>query len=89
MSEIQDLETKILEDVQSAADEQALEALRVSVLGKKGSISEKMKTLGKMTPEERQVMGPALNGLKNTIGDAIAERRQALREITGKLLRTG
>ena len=79
MSEIATLEKQILDQVSGAQEEEALEAIRVASLGKKGSISEKMKTLGKMTAEERQVMGPALNGLKTTIAEAIAERRTVLK----------
>ena len=79
MSDIEKLEAGILGQIETAADEAALEAVRVSALGKKGSISEQMKTLGKMTPEERQVMGPALNGLKLRITDAIAAKRDVVK----------
>ena len=79
MSDIETLETSILAQVEAAADEAALEQVRVSALGKKGSVSEQMKTLGKMSPEERQVMGPALNGLKTRISDAIASRREVVK----------
>ena len=81
MSDLEQLEEKILADIAGAADEQAIEAVRVAALGKKGSISEKLKTLGGMTPEERQVMGPAINGLKTKVADAIGDRKQALREL--------
>ncbi|MGI9368381.1 MAG: phenylalanine--tRNA ligase subunit alpha [Ruegeria sp.] len=73
------LESGILAQIEAAGDEAALEQVRVSTLGKKGSVSEQMKTLGKMSPEERQVMGPALNGLKSRIGDAIATRREVVK----------
>ncbi|MBL4891619.1 MAG: phenylalanine--tRNA ligase subunit alpha, partial [Rhizobiaceae bacterium] len=78
MSEIAELETEIRVQIDGASDEAALEAVRIASLGKKGSISTMMKTLGKMTPEERKVMGPALNGLKVSITDAIAARKQVL-----------
>ena len=78
MSEIAELETDIRAQIDGASDEAALESVRIASLGKKGSISAKMKTLGKMTPEERKVMGPALNGLKAAITEAIAERKQVL-----------
>ena len=79
MSDIETLETGILAQVDTAADEAALEQVRVSALGKKGSVSEQMKTLGKMSPEERQVMAPALNGLKTRIVDAITIRRDVVK----------
>src|SRR5690606_18565592 len=74
------LEKTIMDEIAAAGDEQAIEAVRVAALGKKGSISEKLKTLGSMTPEERQVMGPAINGLKNRVTEALAARRAELRD---------
>ncbi|WP_081487734.1 phenylalanine--tRNA ligase subunit alpha [Nitratireductor aquibiodomus] len=56
-----------------------MEAVRVATLGKKGSVSQMLKTLGSMSPEERQVMGPAINGLKARVTEALTERRDALR----------
>ncbi|MEQ8445487.1 MAG: phenylalanine--tRNA ligase subunit alpha [Pelagibacterium sp.] len=76
--EIADLSQSIHAAIADAQDEAALEALRVSTLGKKGSISTLLATLGKMTPEERKEKGPAINGLKIEIGAAIEARREAL-----------
>ncbi|MEM9221122.1 MAG: phenylalanine--tRNA ligase subunit alpha [Pseudomonadota bacterium] len=73
------LEQGILSAIDGAADEAALDAVRVAALGKKGSVSERLKTLGRMTPDERQVMGPALNGVKARIGDAVTARREVLK----------
>ncbi|MTI17252.1 phenylalanine--tRNA ligase subunit alpha [Rhodobacteraceae bacterium RKSG542] len=80
MSDLETLESEISAAIAGAESEAALEEVRVAALGKKGSISEKMKTLGKMSPEERQEMGPKLNGLKTRIGDALAERKEVLKE---------
>jgi phenylalanyl-tRNA synthetase alpha chain len=80
MSDIDTLEKTLMDDIALAADEAAIEAVRVAALGKKGSVSERMKTLGAMTPEERQVMGPALNGLKDRVAEALAARKGALRD---------
>ena len=73
-----DLKQKYLTLVAGAADESALEDIRVSAVGKKGEVSLKMRELGKMTPEEKQVAGPALNALKNEINSAIAAKKEAL-----------
>ncbi|PSL19084.1 phenylalanine--tRNA ligase subunit alpha [Shimia abyssi] len=73
-----DLKAKYLEQVAHAADEGALEAIRVAAVGKKGEVALKMRELGKMTPEERQVAGPALNALKNEINSALAAKKVAL-----------
>lgn len=78
MSDIEILETEILAQIENAADEAALENVRIASLGKKGSISAKMKTLGQMSADERKTAGPALNGLKNRIGEAIASRKTVL-----------
>ena len=77
---LETLERDILKDVAAAGDEAALEALRVSALGKKGSISERMKSLGAMAPEERKQAGAALNLLKDKVADAISDRKSALQE---------
>ncbi|MBL8894784.1 MAG: phenylalanine--tRNA ligase subunit alpha [Rhizobiales bacterium] len=77
---LETLERDILKDVAAAGDEAALEALRVSALGKKGSISERMKSLGGMAPEERKQAGAALNLLKEKVTDAISDRKSALQE---------
>ena len=55
----QQLEQKILAEVNGAADEAALEAVRVAALGKSGSVSALLKTLGTMTPDERKQQGAA------------------------------
>jgi phenylalanyl-tRNA synthetase alpha chain len=62
----------------AAADADALEAIRVSALGKSGTITTLLKTLGQMTPEERQEKAPAIQGLRTAVADAIAERKAAL-----------
>ena len=73
-----DLREKYLKAIADVADEAGLEDLRVQALGKKGEISLQMRELGKMTPEERQVAGPALNALKNEVNSAIVARKAAL-----------
>ncbi len=78
--ELASLEKELAGRIAAAADEAALEAERVAALGRKGAISELLKGLGAMTPEERQVMGPALNGLKDRVGEAILNRRGILKE---------
>jgi phenylalanyl-tRNA synthetase alpha chain len=78
--ELASLEKDLAGRIAAAADEAALEAERVAALGRKGTISELLKGLGGMSAEERQVMGPALNGLKDRIGEAILSRRGVLKE---------
>jgi phenylalanyl-tRNA synthetase alpha chain len=80
MADLGTLERDLLTQVEGAADEAALEAVRVSALGKKGSVSELLKTLGAMTPEERKEKGPLINGLRDKVQTAIASRKEALAE---------
>ena len=73
-----DLREKYLTLISAAADEAALEELRVQAVGKKGEISLHMRSLGKMSPEERQVAGPALNALKDEVNSALNARKSAM-----------
>ncbi|MBB3145523.1 phenylalanyl-tRNA synthetase alpha chain [Phyllobacterium trifolii] len=80
MDDLVQLESVLAAQIESANDEAAIEAVRIAALGKKGSISEKLKSLGSMSPEERQLQGPAINGLKNRITEALTARRNALKD---------
>jgi len=73
-----DLREKYLTLISAAADEAALEELRVQAVGKKGEISLHMRSLGKMSPEERQIAGPALNALKDEVNSALNARKSAM-----------
>ena len=80
MSDIAQLESEILSSVTAASDEAALEAVRVAALGRSGSISALLRTLGALSPDERKVQGPRINGLKDRVTEAIAARKDALAE---------
>ena len=64
--------------IDAAATPDALEAVRIEALGKQGSISGLLKTLGQMSPEERQVQGPVINGLREAVTTAIAAKKAEL-----------
>lgn len=76
--QIDTLKAEISAQINAADSMNALEDVRVGALGKKGSVSGLMKGLGGMSPDERKVMGPALNGLKTEVADAIAARKSVL-----------
>ncbi len=78
MENLQDLQNKILTDISSVANLKKLEEIRVSVLGKKGLITEKMKTLGSLSMEDKIALGKELNLLKTTIENTLNERKQFL-----------
>src|ERR1700758_5612896 len=79
MSDLSSLEANLLADIAAARDETALEAVRVAALGRKGSVSELLKTLGAMAPEERKTQGPLINGLKDRVNAALTARRETLK----------
>ncbi len=78
MDDIADLRAKYLDRIAAAVDADALDAVRVAALGKKGEVALRMRELGRMTPEQRQTAGPALNALKSEIDAAVKARRAAL-----------
>ena len=80
MTDLDTLEGDLLRQVADAADEAALDAVRVAALGKKGSVSELLKTLGAMTPDARKARGPLINGLRDRVQGALTARRDALAE---------
>jgi phenylalanyl-tRNA synthetase alpha chain len=66
---------QLIEEIGAAGDLQALDALRVRLLGKQGEITAKLKSLGKMSPDERASEAPKIHGLREQITNAIARRR--------------
>lgn len=78
MTAFDDLRHLWLDRIAQASDEASLEELRVAALGKKGEISLKMRELGQMSAEERQVAGPALNALKDEVNSALVAKKAAL-----------
>jgi phenylalanyl-tRNA synthetase alpha chain len=79
MSDLSPLRTETLAAVAAAADEPALESVRVAALGKKGTISALLATLGKMSPDERRTAGATINALKDEVAEALAARRVLLK----------
>ncbi len=75
---IETLQADLLCAIADAATLDALEAVRITALGKAGSVSALLKTLGAMMPDERQVEGPRINGLREVVSRALADRKAAL-----------
>ncbi len=78
-ADLDTLKAEITTAINAASNEQALDAVRVGALGKKGSVSALLATLGKMTPEERKTAGPAINGLKNELAGLIDAKSAELK----------
>ncbi|TNC48359.1 phenylalanine--tRNA ligase subunit alpha [Rubellimicrobium rubrum] len=75
-----DLRDKYLNAIGTAADESALEEVRLAALGKKGEIALQMRELGSMPPEQRLTVAPVLNALRDEVASAIAAKKAALQD---------
>jgi phenylalanyl-tRNA synthetase alpha chain len=82
MTDLAQLENEILADVAAAADDGALETVRIAALGKNGTITALLKTLGALPPEQRKSQGPLINGMKDRVNAALAERREGFKAAT-------
>src|SRR4051812_22096901 len=72
------LTSELLARIAAAADLPALESERVAALGKQGAVTQLLKTLGGMTPDQRQSEGPRIHALREQVSEAIAARKAAL-----------
>ena len=75
---VQSLQARFSAEIEAAADLGALEAVRVSALGKSGEITELLKSLGKMDAEMRVAEAPKIHALREAVTEAIAARKAAL-----------
>ena len=80
MTDLDQMRDRLLAAVAEAEGLEALDAVRVEALGKQGRITQLLKTLGGMSPDERQVQGPAIQGLREAVTNAIAARKAALEQ---------
>jgi phenylalanyl-tRNA synthetase alpha chain len=78
MADIEAMKSEWLARVEGAGDLAALEQERVAALGKQGAVTALLKTLGGMSPEQRQQEGPRIHGLREAVTEAIAARKGAL-----------
>jgi phenylalanyl-tRNA synthetase alpha chain len=77
MSDLDQLKSDLLAAI-GAADLAGLEDIRVSALGKSGSVTGLLKTLGGMSPEERQTTGPRIHALREAVSEALTARKTGL-----------
>ena len=78
MEDLSTIRNEALGAVEQAADLGALEAVRVAALGKKGSVTGLMKTLGTLAPDQRKEFGARVNQLKGEIEAALEARKSML-----------
>ena len=80
MSDIEIIVTAALADFNQAAEPAHLEEAKARYLGKSGALTELLKGLGKLPPEEKKTAGAAINEAKGRVESALNARREALRD---------
>ena len=80
MTDLDSLTRDALADIAAADRIDALEQIRVRLLGKQGAVTERLKQLGKLPPDQRKLEGERVNVARDALGAAIAERRDALEQ---------
>jgi len=78
MSEIESLSTQALADIASAQTPDALESLRVALLGKSGTVTAQLKQLGTLPGDQRKAAGEAINIARDAISYALSARKSVL-----------
>ena len=77
--ELKALEASALPAIEGAGDPEALEQIRIRILGRKGELTEILRGLGALPPEIRREVGRQANALKARIEAALEARQQTLR----------
>jgi phenylalanyl-tRNA synthetase alpha chain len=72
------IDEHVIARIEGAADLAALEAERVAALGKQGAVTQLLKSLGRMSPEERGAAGPVIHAYRERVAEALAARKAAL-----------
>ena len=80
MQALSELIDQAVAEIKAAADLAALDAVRVSYLGKKGELTARLKSLGQLPSDERAAAGQAINAAKQSLHASLNERREALEE---------
>ena len=76
--QLEQIKTNALAALEAADSPAALEELRVKLLGKKGELTAVLKMMGKLSAEERPVMGQMANAVRATIEQKLEERKAAI-----------
>lgn len=81
MDDLDSRAASALADIDKADTLEALDALRVGLLGKNGIVTAALKTLGALAADERKARGAEVNRVKDRLAEALAARKQALEQI--------
>lgn len=76
---LQEIKIKSLDTIQNAADENVLENLRIEILGKKGELTLLLREMGKVSAEERPVIGKLANEVRAEIQDALDQKKESFK----------
>ncbi len=76
--DLEELSSKAAAEIEGATDPRVLEQMRVDLLGKKGRVTELLKQLGGMAPEQRKAFGEQVNRVKETLSAALERKAQQL-----------
>ena len=80
MQALDDLKAEATAAIESAADSAALEKLRVEWLGKKGRVTDLLKSLGQLAADERPKVGAEINAVRQLLNEQIGERKETLQQ---------
>ena len=80
MSDLRDLLARALDEVAGASDERSLDDVRIRYLGKKGEVTQQLKSLGSLPAAERPAAGQAINEAKQQLQEALDRRRAELQQ---------
>ncbi|MFC5435724.1 phenylalanine--tRNA ligase subunit alpha [Rhodanobacter umsongensis] len=80
MDDLDSRAAQALADIDGADTLEALDAMRVGLLGKSGVVTAALKALGALAPDERKARGAAVNRVKERLADALAVRKQVLEQ---------
>ncbi len=78
MTDLDQMRAELLGQIDAATTPETVEAIRVAALGKSGSVTALLKTLGGMSPEQRQSEGPRIHALREAVTEALTTRKAAL-----------
>ena len=78
---LQQLSSATLDRIRAASTEEELEKVRVEVLGRKGSLAQFSRQMATLQPDDRARVGKSLNSVKQTLEQALEERKSAFAEI--------
>ncbi len=77
-NQLENIKQQALAALQSCQDSKELDALRVKYLGKKGELTAILKQMGKLSPEERPIVGQVANEVRQALEEALSARQTEL-----------